>query len=167
MRPDREDLKKLAFYTEVKLAIMGFAAVFTLLVGIGLLWPIRISSFGIADWLSFLFIIIMDSFFIGGGIYVYNNARRNREGGLLTVFFGEITRTVLEADTDNPTYRVHFGPGLSCVVDAYVHKRCKIGKTMAIRLWQPDQSRFDFSEDPEQIRGWMTRALPVDAHEPR
>lgn len=167
MRPDREDLKKFAFYTQVKLAILGFAAVFALLVGMALLWPIRISTFGVADWLSLLFILIMDTFFVWGYIYVYNNARRNRDGGLLAVYFGEITKMALETDAENPTYRVHFGPGLSCVVDAYTHNHCEIGKTMAIRLWQRDGERLDFSEDSEQIRVWMTRALPADAHESR
>lgn len=167
MRPDREALKKLALYTQVKLGIMGFAAVFSLLVGIGLVWPIRISTFSVGDWLIFLFILIMEAFFIGGGIYVFNKARRNRDGGLLIVYAGEITQLALESDTEDPTYRVHFGPKLSCVVDAYVYKHCDISKTMAIRLWQRDGERLDFSEDARQIRTWAAQALPADVHEPR
>lgn len=167
MRPDREALKKLALYTQVKLAIMGFAAIFSLLVGIGLVWPIRISTFALGDWLTFLFILIMEAVFIGGGIYVYYKSRRNQDGGLLIVYAGEITNSELEADTENPTYRVHFGSKLSCVVDAYVYKHCEIGKTMAIRLWQRDQERLDFTEDTGQIRAWAAQALPADAHEPR
>lgn len=167
MRADRDALNKLAFYTEVKLAIMGFGAVFTLLVGTGLLWPIHISTFGVSDWLSFVFILIMAAFFIGGGIYVFNKARRNRDGGLIIVYAGEITQLELESDTENPTYRVHFGPKLSCVVDAYVYKHCDISKTMAIRLWQRDGERLDFSEDAGQIRTWAAQALPADVHESR
>jgi len=167
MRPDREALKKLALYTQVKLGIMGFAAVFSLLVGIGLVWPIRISTFSVGDWLIFLFILIMEAFFIGGGIYVYNKARHNWDGGLIIVYAGEITKLELESDTESPTYRVHFGAKLSCVVDAYVHRQCEIGKTMAIRLWQRDGDRLDFSEDASQIRTWVAQALPADAHEPR